>query len=113
MFFVFYFAISCCDICYLWGLSLGSGRYQAGSVHSPGGDGCKWKGYLCASSINTHGKKNNNKMLETCLAVRPQSPFNIVVLGPLPATLYVCFSDGAQTVIIVIPGGKQSSERNI
>lgn len=82
---------------------------DSGEAHFPGGGGCKWKCYLCASSVNTHGK---TKVLETCLAVRPRSPFNIVVLGPLPTTLYVCFSNGAHTVII-IPGGRQHSEQNI
>lgn len=54
--------------------------------------------------VNTHGeKKRNNQTPETCLTVWPWSPFDVVVLGPDPATLCVRSSDVAQTVIIVIP----------
>lgn len=38
-------------------------------------------------------------MPEICLTVWSEGPFNLVVLGLLPATLYVCILNGAQLLL--------------
>lgn len=57
-------------------------------------DSSKWKRYLCTSRVN-----RQRKMPEICLTVWALGPFNLVVLGLLPATLYVCILNGAQLLL--------------
>lgn len=38
-------------------------------------------------------------MAEICRTVRARGLFNLVVLGQLPATLYVCILNGAQLLL--------------
>lgn len=57
-------------------------------------DSSKWKEYICASWVNRW-----REMPEICRTVWALGPFNRVVLGLLPATLYVCILNGAQLLL--------------
>lgn len=74
--------------CFFTGIRLNLSR------PSLSGDSSKWKGYLCTSRVNRQGK-----MSEICLTVWALGLFNLVVLGLLPATLYVCILNGAQLLL--------------
>ena len=77
-----------CRNCYFTGSRLKLSRPSLSS------DSGKWNGYLCTSRVNRRGK-----MPEICLTVWALGPFNLVVLGLLPATLYVCILNGAQLLL--------------
>lgn len=74
--------------CFFTGIRLNLSRPSFSS------DSSKWKRYLCTSRVN-----RQRKMPEICLTVWALGPFNLVVLGLLPATLYVCILNGAQLLL--------------
>lgn len=74
--------------CFFTGIRLNLSRPSLNS------DSSKWKRYLCTSRVNIQ-----RKMPEICLTVWALGPFNLVVLGLLPATLYVCILNGAQLLL--------------
>lgn len=77
-----------CSNCFFTGIGLNLSRPSLSS------DSGKWNGYLCTSRVNRRGKTP-----EICLTVWALGPFNLVVLGLLPATLYVCILNGAQLLL--------------
>lgn len=77
-----------CSYCFFTGIGLNLSRPSLSS------DSGKWNGYLCTSRVNRRGKTP-----EICLTVWALGPFNLVVLGLLPATLYVCILNGAQLLL--------------